>query len=75
MICTCDICRNDAPISDEEIMEIIGEFMNHPRCSVKGKAAHAAVAAKVLRELAFCEICEGRVIVARRCPRCKKRDR
>jgi len=70
MICTCDKCINDDPVSDEELKEVIAEFMTSPRCSIKGKAAQAAVAALVLRELNFCRTCSGPMTVDSRCRKC-----
>jgi len=73
MICNCELCVADAPVSDEELREVIGAFMEQPRCSIYGKAAQAAVAALVLRDLNYCSICQGRNVVTKRCPKCDKR--
>jgi len=72
MICTCDKCQSDDPVSDEELKEIIDAFMHSPRCSIKGKAAQAAVAVLCFRELGFCRTCNGSMTVNSHCKKCYK---
>jgi len=66
-ICTCNVCRDDDPVSKEELEEVVAAFMDKPRCTVQGKAAQAAVAALCLRELNYCPMCKQRMTVMTRC--------
>lgn len=67
MICTCDTCRKDEAVSDEELHKVVEKFMNKPRCSVEGMAAQAAVAALCHRDLNFCPMCKTQITISRRC--------
>ena len=66
-LCTCNVCRDDAAVSEEELHMVVEKFMNKSRCSVEGMAAQAAVAALCLRELSYCPMCKEQMHVSRRC--------
>lgn len=67
MICTCNVCRDDEAVSEEELRKVVEKFMDKPRCTVEGMAAQAAVAALCLRDLNYCPMCKEQVTVSRRC--------
>ena len=67
MICSCEICRRNEGVSDDELREVVAAFMNKPRCSIQGKAAQAAVAALCMREIDVCPMCKVKMTVRRRC--------
>lgn len=67
MICTCAICRDDGPVTEEELHKVVEKFMSKPRCTVEGMAAQAAVAALCHRDTNYCPMCKEQITISRRC--------